>query len=64
MSTTTFNSDKFQSIWAYLQLMRPANITTAWADILLGYAAAGVIDENNLSFVTLGWLILATTGLY
>ena len=68
MSTTTIKSDKSQSIWAYLnaylQLMRPANITTAWADILLGYAAAGVIRGDNLSFVTLGWLILATTGLY
>ena len=51
---------------AYLQLMRPANIITAWADILLGYAAASVVivGINNLNFVTLGWLILATTGLY
>ena len=61
MSTTV----KSQSIWAYLQLIRPANIVTAWADILLGYAAAGaVIMEENLNFVVLGWLILATTGLY
>ncbi len=68
MSTTTIKSDKPQSIWAYLnaylQLMRPANIMTAWADILLGYAAAGATIGNNFSFVTLGWLILATTGLY
>ncbi len=51
---------------AYLQLMRPANILTAWADILLGYAAAGAVTVgiNHLDFVTLGWLILATTGLY
>ena len=60
MSTTTIKS---QSVWAYLQLIRPANIVTAWADILLGYAAAaGII--NNLNFANLGWLILATTGLY
>ena len=26
----------------YLQLMRPANIITAWADILLGYGASSV----------------------
>ena len=69
MSATTVNSDQSQSIWAYLQLMRPANIITAWADILLGCAAAGVIVGNNLNlsdfnFATLGWLILATTGLY
>jgi 4-hydroxybenzoate polyprenyltransferase len=51
---------------AYLQLMRPANITTAWADILLGYAAAGALSLgiNHLDFAVLGWLILATTGLY
>ena len=63
MSTTTLKSE---SVWAYLQLMRPANIITAWADILLGYAAAGIVSAgiNNLDFVPLGWLILATTGLY
>ena len=61
MSTTV----KSQSIWAYLQLMRPANIVTAWADILLGYAAAGAVTmEENLNFIVLSWLILATTGLY
>ena len=64
MSITTIKSAKSQSIWAYLQLMRPANITTAWADILLGYAAAGVTVENSLNFTTLSWLILSTTGLY
>lgn len=43
--------------------MRPANIVTAWADILLGFAAAGVSIHQG-SIVTLGWLLLATTGLY
>ena len=45
--------------WAYLQLMRPANIVTAWADILTGFAASGATLG-----VPLAWLILATTGLY
>ena len=64
MPTTTLKSES-QSIWAYLQLMRPANIVTAWADILLGYAAAGAVTMNdNLNFMVLSWLILATTGLY
>ena len=45
--------------WAYLQLMRPANIVTAWADILTGFAASGA----ELG-VPLAWLLLATTGLY
>ncbi|MBW4663213.1 MAG: UbiA-like protein EboC [Chroococcus sp. CMT-3BRIN-NPC107] len=46
-------------IWAYLQTMRPANIVTAWADILTGFAASGAIID-----IPLAWLILATTGLY
>lgn len=66
MSTKTINSDHSigADFQAYLQLMRPANITTAWADILLGYAAAGAMTGNNFSLATLSWLILATTGLY
>jgi 4-hydroxybenzoate polyprenyltransferase len=45
--------------WAYLQLMRPANIVTAWADILTGFAASGATLGSPLA-----WLLLATTGLY
>ncbi|WP_036483990.1 UbiA-like protein EboC [Myxosarcina sp. GI1] len=63
MITTTTKS---QSVWAYLQLLRPANIITAWADIFLGFAAAGAVSTeiNEANFIALGWLILATTGLY
>lgn len=59
--------------WAYLQLMRPANIVTAWADILVGFAASGsaiifpqIINQETTiaSLLPLGWLLLATTGLY
>ncbi|MDJ0554614.1 MAG: UbiA-like protein EboC [Microcoleaceae cyanobacterium MO_207.B10] len=57
-----------QEYWAYLQLMRPANIVTAWADICVGYAASGAIAtfnaENISTLLPLGWLILSTTGLY
>lgn len=63
MTTTLINPDK-NNFWAYLQLMRPANIITAWADILLGAAAAGFSLGASLNFSTVGWLILATTGLY
>jgi 4-hydroxybenzoate polyprenyltransferase len=50
---------------AYLQMMRPANIVTAWADILAGYAAAGlVVAFDNSTLYSLFWLLLATTGLY
>jgi 4-hydroxybenzoate polyprenyltransferase len=43
----------------YLQLMRPANLVTAAADILAGFAAAGL---TNLA--ALPWLLGATLGLY
>ncbi len=58
--TTLLNQYSLNTrIWAYLQLMRPANIVTAWADILTGFAASGAALESPLA-----WLILATTGLY
>lgn len=70
-STTVKTSTLITSrLWAYLQMMRPANILTAWADILLGYAASGVALVSFSaplmpeSFVSLGWLLLSTTGLY
>ncbi|MBE7384856.1 MAG: UbiA-like protein EboC [Leptolyngbya sp. SIO1E4] len=53
--------------------MRPANILTAWADILGGYAAAGGVSvltdvwtgQMGISAVApLGWLLLSTSGLY
>lgn len=52
--------------------MRPANIITAIADIMLGYAASGAILSFQLSgngfaagnLYLLGWLVLATVGLY
>lgn len=54
---------------AHLRLMRPANIITAVADILLGFAAsgsaAGLLGESlGAQLQTLGWLVLATIGLY
>lgn len=55
---------------AYLQLTRPANIITAIADILLGFAASGSIEKFSLYATeikepsNLGWLCLATIGLY
>ncbi|MGD1897107.1 MAG: UbiA-like protein EboC [Phormidesmis sp.] len=63
-------SSKTSTLIAYLQMMRPANILTAWADILLGYAASGAVivsTVNSLStasLIPLGWLLLSTTGLY
>ncbi|HCF28508.1 MAG TPA: polyprenyltransferase [Cyanobacteria bacterium UBA11049] len=42
--------------------MRPANIVTAWADILAGFAASGAVGLINIQ--VLGWLLLSTTGLY
>lgn len=62
MSSLTVERNS-QSIWAYLQLIRPANITTAWADILMGCAAVGISLDNS-NFTTIFWLLLSTTGLY
>lgn len=56
------------SLLAYLQLMRPANIVTAWADIFAGYSVAGLAAAAGSSSLSspssLWWLLLATTGLY
>ncbi|MEH2290598.1 UbiA-like protein EboC [Nostoc sp.] len=63
----------FQSWRGYLELMRPANIVTAWADILVGFAASGSgiiftqLINGEVTFailIPLAWLLLATTGLY
>ncbi len=61
--TTKNNANR---VMAYLQMMRPANIVTAWADILAGYAAAGLVIEtlDATALYPLFWLLLATTGLY
>ena len=59
MNAAFFSTNR---LWAYLQMMRPANIVTAWADILAGFAASGAVGLINIQI--LGWLLLATTGLY
>ncbi len=69
MDTASLSQQRF---WAYLQLMRPANIVTAWADILAGFAASGFfllvqlgIGQATLTtLVTLVCLLISTTGLY
>jgi uncharacterized membrane protein len=44
---------------AWLQLLRPANVTTALADVLAGFAIAGLGNRAALP-----WLLLATAALY
>lgn len=45
--------------------MRPANIITAFADILAGVTiAAGALISADLPFSEIGWLLLSTFGLY
>jgi 4-hydroxybenzoate polyprenyltransferase len=48
--------------WAYLQMMRPANIVTAWADIFVGVAISGIFLSTEPSHLL--YLLLSTTGLY
>jgi 4-hydroxybenzoate polyprenyltransferase len=44
---------------AYLELVRPANVATALADILAGYAVAGLPQTASLA-----WLLVSTACLY
>lgn len=58
-----------KKIRAYLELMRPANIVTAFADILAGFAVAGGVisfsgEATFFSPEGLWWLLLSTFGLY
>lgn len=57
-----------QKLRAFLELMRPANIVTAFADILAGFAAVGgtiyFTDSLSVEPSGLGWLLLSTFGLY
>jgi 4-hydroxybenzoate polyprenyltransferase len=43
----------------YVELVRPANVATALADVLAGYAVAGMGDPGLLA-----WLLLSTACLY
>jgi 4-hydroxybenzoate polyprenyltransferase len=47
----------------YLELVRPANVATALADVLAGYGVAGQGDPR-LNSSLLAWLLLSTACLY
>ncbi len=49
---------------ALLSLTRPANLVTAIADVLAGMAIAGYFLIPNPAPAPVGWLSLATVGLY
>lgn len=56
-------------LWAYLQLLRPANIITALADVLAGLAVAGASLSLSggtapVEVSSMGALLAATVGLY
>ena len=53
-------------IKGYLQLMRPANLPTAAADIFAGIALAGFINfsESSLSYISLVYLVFSSVFLY
>lgn len=61
-----------KTILAHLQLMRPANIVTAIADILAGFAVSGAalqVFSSEIGYTpsllnSLLWLTLTTIGLY
>ena len=49
---------------ALLSLTRPANLVTAIADVLAGMAIAGYFRVYDPAPAPVGWLALATVGLY
>jgi heme O synthase-like polyprenyltransferase len=49
---------------AYLELTRPANVATAAADVLAGVSVAGLSLAAPGHPSGLGWLLVATAGLY
>ena len=66
MDTTLTPTER---LWAYLQLTRPANIVTALADIMAGFAASGAVLELAVpgepgAMQSLMWLLVSTAGLY
>lgn len=48
-----------QTLRGYLTLLRPANVATALADVLAGYALGGISNPHALA-----WLLTSTAGLY
>jgi 4-hydroxybenzoate polyprenyltransferase len=53
------SDDGMRAINPYLRLVRPANLVTAAADILAGYAAASIAVASDLAF-----LIISSMALY
>lgn len=56
-------------LMAYIQLFRPANVVTALADVAAGFAVAGAALSLQgaipaTTWGDLGWLLVATMGLY
>lgn len=49
---------------ALLRLTRPANLVTAVADVVAGMAIAGYLNRPDAAPAPVGWLCLATIGLY
>lgn len=49
---------------ALLRLTRPANLVTAVADVMAGMAIAGYFLILDAALIPVGWLSLATVGLY
>lgn len=65
---STGSSPRRGTLWSCLELTRPANLVTALADILAGYAvaaaAADPLSSDAATAHSLRWLLLATLGLY
>ena len=58
-SKSVYSEPSLYLIRAYTELLRPANVVTALADVLAGYALAGLGRPSSLP-----WLLAATACLY
>lgn len=70
MKSNDLSGTRTGGVRPWLTLARPANVVTAWADVLAGFAvasglsAAAVTGVATPGFGVLALLIVATTGLY
>jgi 4-hydroxybenzoate polyprenyltransferase len=67
--TETPEISYFSRLWAWLELMRPPNIITAFADIMAGVAAAGGVvaieqEVSGITWTSFGLLLISSLGLY
>jgi 4-hydroxybenzoate polyprenyltransferase len=62
--STTRIKYTLEKFLGFLRLARPANIVTAISDILAGVAIAAALIPHGFKYESVGFLVMATVGLY